>query len=265
MPERTRLGVAGWPVRHSRSPQIQNAALEAVGLTDWRYQLLPIPPELFADTVRALPGAGFRGINVTIPHKQAALALAERPSTSAQAIGAANLLVFEDGAISADNTDAPAIAQALPNTVAGERALVLGAGGSARAAVWALGQAGAEVRIWNRTARRARELAEQLGGTAVLEVEPADVLVNCTPVGLNGHPDELKQLPVGADEIAMFGCVIDLVYSPSETALVRIARRAGRPTVDGLDLLVAQGALSFERFTGVAAPTERMAAAARAG
>jgi shikimate dehydrogenase len=245
---------------------MQNAALAAVGLTGWRYQLLPIPPEAFADTVRALPAAGFRGINVTIPHKEAALALADDASPRARAIGAANLLAFEaDGAISADNTDAPAIAQALPGPMAGRTALVLGAGGSARAAVWALGQAGAQVRIWNRRPDRARELADQLGGTAVKDIEPADVLVNCTPVGLHGGEDELKQLLVGADDIGTYGCVIDLVYSPSETALIRAARRAAKPAVDGLDLLVAQGALSFERFTGVAAPVERMAEAARAG
>ena len=266
MRSRTRLGVAGWPVRHSRSPQMHNAALKAVGLTDWRYQLLPIPPEVFAEVVRALPPAGFRGINVTIPHKEAALALASRASPRARAIGAANLLVFDDdGSISADNTDAPAIAQSLPVPAAGRRALVLGAGGSARAAVWALRAAGAEVAIWNRRPERARQLAEELGGTPVQQVEPADLLVNCTPVGLNGGDDELKQLPVGADEIAMYGCVIDLVYSPSETALVRFARRAGKPAVDGLQLLVGQGALSFELFTGVAAPADRMAEAARAG
>lgn len=242
------------------------AALRATGLKDWHYQLLPLPPSLFADTVRALPGAGFRGINVTLPHKEAALALADRPSPQAQSIGAANLLMFEDdGAISAENTDAPAIAKALPLPAAGRRAVVLGAGGSARAAVWAFGQAGAEVHIWNRTPERARELADQMGGTAVEEVHHASFLVNCTTVGLNGQDDELKQLPVGADEIAMFGCVIDLVYSPTETALVRIAKRAGKPTVDGLELLVAQGALSFERFTGVAPPTQRMAEAARVG
>jgi shikimate dehydrogenase len=245
---------------------MHNAALEAVGLTEWRYQLLPIPPEAFTETVRALPEAGFRGINVTIPHKHAALALADSSSPRAQAIGAANLLVFEDDdTISADNTDAPAIVEVLPVSAAGRRALVLGAGGSARAAVWALEQAGAEVLIWNRSPERARELAQAVGGTPVRRAEPAELLVNCTPVGLDGQPDQLKQLPVGADEIATYACVIDLVYSASETALIQTARRAGKPAVGGLEVLVAQGALSFERFTGVAAPAERMAAAARAG
>ena len=265
MSDRTRLGVLGWPVNHSRSPVMQNAALQATGLTDWRYQLLPVPEDLFAATVRALPGAGFRGANVTIPHKEAALAVADRPSVSALEIGAANLLLFEDdGTISADNTDAPALIQALPHEPRDATALVLGAGGSARAAVWALRESGAEVRVWNRTPARAHALAEDLGVRAVEEAEPADFLVNCTSVGLAGDGNELKQLPVGADEIAMFECVIDFVYSSSETELIRAGRRAGKPTVDGLELLVGQGALSFERFTGVFPPIEKMAAAARA-
>src|ERR1700733_8715861 len=131
---------------------MHNAALAAVGLTDWRYQLLPVPPELFAETVPALPGAGFRGGNVTIPHKQAALDLADEATERATAIGAANTLTFEAGRIVADNTDAPALIAGLPFPAAGRSALVLGAGGSARAAVWALLDAGADdVRVWNRT------------------------------------------------------------------------------------------------------------------
>src|SRR4051794_30532385 len=156
-----RLGVLGWPVAHSRSPAMQNAALEALGLRDWTYQRLPVPPELFEETVKGLPGSGFAGANVTIPHKEAALALATEATPEAQAIGAANTLTFDgDGAIRADNTDGPAI---LDVVAAGGRALVLGAGGSARAALWALKQAGAEVTIWNRTAERAVALAEELG------------------------------------------------------------------------------------------------------
>src|SRR5437016_621512 len=118
---------------------MHNPALEAVGLSDWRYQLLPVPPDLFAETVRALPEAGFRGANVTIPHKEAALVLADAASSRARAIGAGNTLVFEPGGrITADNTDAPALIEALPFRATGRSALVLGAGGSARAAAWAL-------------------------------------------------------------------------------------------------------------------------------
>ena len=139
----TYLGVCGWPVAHSRSPQMHNAALAAVGLADWRYLRLPLPPELFEEAVRALPAAGFRGVNVTIPHKHAALALADEMTVAAQAIGAANTLTFEDGRIEADNTDAPGLIAAIGERVAGRSALVLGAGGAGRAAAWALRTAGA--------------------------------------------------------------------------------------------------------------------------
>jgi shikimate dehydrogenase len=263
--DRTRLGVLGWPVAHSRSPVMQNAALRAVGLRAWRYQLLPVPPALFAETVRGLPGAGFRGANVTIPHKQDALLLASEASDAARTIGAANTLLFDPaGGIVADNTDAPALIAALPAAVSGRTALVLGAGGSARATVWALLEAGAgEVFVWNRNPERARELAEQLGGSPTAEARPADFLINCTPSGLDGDPAQLKQLPVNADELGMFGCVVDFAYGDAETSLIHAARARGLPVVDGLDLLVGQGALSFERFTGRPAPVEEMRTAAR--
>jgi shikimate dehydrogenase len=269
--EVTRLGVLGWPVAHSRSPAMQNAALAAAGLTRWRYQLLPAAPELFTELVRALRGANFRGANVTIPHKGAALALATAPTDRARAIGAANTLTFEPGEeIVADNTDAPAILAALPLAIAGRSAVVLGAGGSARAAVWALLDAGArEVRVWNRSTGRGRDLCEELGA-APLGPAPAagelraDVLVNCTSVGLDGS-DPFDRLPIGADDLAGYGCVVDLVYTAEGTALVAAAQERGVPVVDGLELLVRQGALSFERFTGRPAPVEAMRAAVRRG
>jgi shikimate dehydrogenase len=256
----TRLGVAGWPVAHSLSPAMHNAALEAVGIAGWRYQRLPIPPELFDETVPALPGAGFRGINVTIPHKHAALALATDPTPRAVAIGAANTLVFEaGGAVRADNTDAPGLIEALPLDPAGRTALVLGAGGSARAVVWALLDGGAtEVRVWNRTAERARELASDLGARAVDRAAPADLLVNCTAVGLDPSQDAFKPLPVDADDVTSYECVVDLVYSDTETPLVQAARARRVRVVGGRELLVRQGALSFEQFTGEAAPLEVM-------
>src|SRR5437763_4314779 len=229
---------------------MHNAALAELGLDSWRYQLLPVPPELFVETVRALPGAGFRGANVTIPHKRAALSLAEQASARAGAIGAANTLLFEGGTAWAENTDAPALIATLPVAAAGATALVLGAGGSARAAVWALLDAGAEtVWVWNRTLERGRALCEQLGGIPVQEPRAADLLVNCTPVGFGG-------------DIGDYRCVVDFAYGESETALVVAARARGIPAVDGLELLVQQGALSFELFTGRPAPIETMRAAA---
>jgi shikimate dehydrogenase len=262
---RTRLGVIGWPVSHSRSPAIQNAALRAVGLaSSWRYQLLPIPPELLAETVDALPAAGFRGVNVTIPHKEAALALADAASPSARSIGAANLLLFEADGIRAENTDAPALIAGLPFPVTGRTALVLGAGGSARAAVWALLDAGAgEVRVWNRTPERAERLCAELGGTAVRRADAADLLVHCTSSGLGGGAEMFNQLPIRADEVAKYNCVVDLVYTATETPLMQAARVRKIPALAGLELLIGQGALSFELFTGLPAPTEAMRAAAQ--
>jgi shikimate dehydrogenase len=254
---RTRLGVLGWPVTHSRSPAIQNAALRAAGLTDWRYQLLPVPAELFVELVAALPGDGFRGANVTIPHKPAALALATRPTERATAIGAANTLVFDPDHVVADNTDAPALIGAVGFDLAGASALVLGAGGTARAAVWALNDAGARVRVWNRTPERAQALCAELGGTPVSGVEPAELLVNCTSVGLDGS-DSFAGLPLTAQALTGFGAVVDFVYGDCQTALVRAARELGLPTVDGLELLVRQGALSFELFTGRSASLDAM-------
>jgi len=258
-----RLGVMGWPVAHSRSPAMQNAALAALGLgTAWRYELLPVDPEGFAAEVEGLPGRGFVGVNVTIPHKEAALALATDPSPAARAIGAANTLTFRpDGAIEADNTDAPGLLAALGAPVGGRTALVVGAGGSARAAVWALWNAGAaEVDVWNRTAERALELARDVGGTAVPEPRPADILVHCTSIGLDGA-DAAEALGL---DVTAYGTVVDLVYTAGGTPLLHRAAAAGRPTVDGLEMLVRQGALSLEHWTGRTAPLEAMRAAAAA-
>lgn len=263
-----RLGVLGQPVAHSRSPAMHEAAFTALGMEqEWSYQRLPVPPELFAETVRALHTAGFAGANVTIPHKEAALALAGEASDEAQAIGAANTLTFgPDSRIRADNTDAPGVIAALPWTMEGRTALVLGAGGSARAVVWALVHAGAaEVRVWNRTERRAVDLAHELGAHVARAADPADLLVNCTSVGLTYEGPEIKIGPLDADAVTRYSCVMDLVYGPTDTALAATARSLGVPVVDGLEVLVRQGALSFELWTHRKAPLEAMRAAARAG
>jgi shikimate dehydrogenase len=241
----TRLGVLGWPVAHSRSPAMQRAALRAVGLDGWAYQLLPVPPELFDETVRALPGAGFVGANVTIPHKEAALALADSATPLAHEIGAANTLSFTADGIEADNTDAPGLLAAIGDPPAS--ALVLGAGGSARAAVVALAGAGCSVSVLARTPSR----AEGLPATIVDRPVEAEALVNCTPVGLH-DPDELPLDPAG------YELVVDLVYRQGGTALTRAAK--GR-VVDGHEILVRQGALSFTRWTGRQAPLDVMRSA----
>jgi shikimate dehydrogenase len=258
-----RLGVLGWPVAHSRSPAMHRAAYAAAGLDDWIYQRLPVPPELFDDTVRALPGAGFLGANVTIPHKEAALALADAATDAARAIGAANTLTFGDeGAIHAANTDAPGFLAALPGDVQGKSALVLGAGGSARAVAYALREAGASrVAVWNRSPERARTLADELQLDVAESAGPADLLVNCTSVGL--HDRSFKDLPVGADGLSTYATVADLVYRDGGTALLAEARRQGCAVVDGLEVLVRQGALSFEAWTGREAPIDAMREGAR--
>jgi shikimate dehydrogenase len=272
-----RLGVLGWPVAHSRSPALHNAAFASLGMDGWRYQALPVPPALFAETTRALGQSGFVGANVTIPHKRAALALADGASQAASAIGAANTLTFApDGTIAAENTDAPGLIAALEQPPRGMRALVLGAGGSARAAAWALREAGAsEVSVWNRTPERAEALARDLGVRAVKKARSADLLVNCTSVGLErlGEPPptamvgvepsaselaELNQLGLTFDQVGEYSYVVDMVYRTGSTPLLAAARRHGRRTLDGLEILVAQGALSFELWTGRRAPLDVM-------
>jgi shikimate dehydrogenase len=248
-------GVLGHPVAHSRSPAMHNAAFAALGL-DWRYVKLPVPPELFERTVRALPGSGYRGANVTIPHKLAALSLADSATPAARAIGAANTLTFGDEGIDADNTDAGGFLAGLGESPRGRTALVLGAGGAARAVVWALVDAGAsEVSIWNRTPERAQELADSLAARAVARPEPADIAVNATSVGLHEGTLPLEGLEPPA-------VAVELVYG-SETPFAVWARVSGARVVDGLEVLVRQGALSFERWTGVEPPLDVMREAAR--
>jgi shikimate dehydrogenase len=221
---------------------------------------------LFEQTVPALGASGFLGVNVTIPHKQTALALADRSSEAARAIGAANTLTFgPDGEIEAENTDAPGLIAALgrlPGMPAYPSALVLGAGGSARAAVWGLlGAGAASVSIWNRTPERAFALAEELGAEAVTRPVQADLLVNCTSVGLQRSATEaeaLNQLDLTADQVGGYAYVIDLVYRDGLTPLLASARRSGVAAIGGLEVLVAQGALSFQRWTGMPAPLAAM-------
>ena len=261
-----RLGVLGWPVAHSRSPAMHNAAFAALAMADWHYQRLPVPPGLLLETTRALAGSGFVGANVTIPHKHAALELADSASEGATAIGAANTLTISgDGTIAAENTDAPGLIEALGESVRGMRALVLGAGGSARAAAWALREAGAsEVLVWNRTPARAETLARELGVRAVAKPGAAELLVNCTAVGLDASSDELEQLGLTFAGVGDYALVADLVYRAGSTQLLTAARAHGARAVDGLEVLAAQGALSFELWTGRAAPRELMLRAARA-
>jgi shikimate dehydrogenase len=256
----TLAGVLGYPVAHSRSPLMMTAAFAELGLP-WRYLKLPVPPERFAETAAALPGSGYAGANVTIPHKEAALELADERGEEAEAIGAANTLGFRDGSVRADNTDAGGLLDALGEDPAGRSALVLGAGGSARAAAWALRGAGAEVRVWNRSPERARLLAATLDVEAVDRPASADILVNATPVGLYGESeqDAAEALSLEGVEAAT---VVDLVYGHEAVGVSAWAVRRGATLVPGIEVLVRQGARSLELWTGLEAPVSAMRSAA---
>lgn len=261
-----RLAVLGHPVAHSRSPAMQNAALEELGLAEeWRYEAIDVAPEDFEQRVCAMPGEGFAGANVTIPHKEAALRLADSASPEAEAIGAANTLSFRDGAIDADNTDAGGLIDALGALPDGKRALVLGAGGAARAVVWALIDAGADVHVWNRTGLRASELCAELGGEPVARPEPAgayELIVNSTSAGLRGE-DQLTELPLNAADLTPRQTVVDMVYGNESSTLIAAAERIEACFVDGIELLVRQGARSLRIWTGAEPPLDTMRSAAR--
>lgn len=268
-----RLAVLGEPIAHSRSPVMHSAALEELGLAGaWTYEAIEVPAEEFDGLVRSLAGRGFAGVNVTVPHKLRALALADEASVAAREVGAANTLTFAKGRITADNTDVIGIADAFPGTVRGARALVLGAGGSARAAVWALREAGADVAVWNRTAERAAALAAEMGVEAASGTAGFKIWVNATTVGMDtpdgGHHlaearvANLKDLPI-ADDGLDAEVVMDLAYGKRETALIEAARQAGARTVDGLEVLARQGAASLRIWTGESPSLETMLRAAR--
>lgn len=262
-----RLAVIGHPISHSRSPTMQNAALRELGMADeWRYEAIDIAPEDLAHRLREIArDPEFIGLNVTIPHKEGALAAADTASEAARSIGAANTLVFgPDGSIHAENTDAPGLLAAIEGSVAGLRALVLGAGGAARAAVWALREAGAAVTIWARRAEAAEGLAAEFGVASRGGEEPFEfgLVVNATAAGL-GDGRALEHLPLGIDDLREGLTLVDMVYGERETDLTAAARRAGCRVVDGIEILVRQGALSFEIWTSKPAPLEAMRRAAR--
>ena len=237
----TLVGLLGWPTSHSLSPPMQNAGFAALGL-DWAYVPLPTPPERLADAVRGLQAMGFAGANVTIPHKQAVIPLCDELDEIARAAGSVNTLVFDGDRVLGSSTDGDAVALQVDSR--GRRALVLGAGGSALAVVEALERAGAEVTMASR-----RQAGWPPSGSGY------DILVNATPV-----KDDVIVAPHAAME------VVDLAYLPDgrDTALVAAAREAGcEIVIDGLDVLLFQGAAAFERWTGLAAPLVAMREALR--
>lgn len=252
---------------------MHGAALAELGLgEEWSYEAIEVAPDAFEARVRAMPDEGFAGANVTVPHKGAALSLADELSETAREIGAANTLVFTrsgesgetEAVVRAENTDAEGFLRSLPASPEGKRALVLGAGGAARAIVWALLREGAEVAVWNRTELRSQHLCEELGGESVGAPDQTayELIVNTTAVGL-GDEDPFAELPLDADAFLAAQTVVDMVYGGEPTALLRAAEAAGATTVDGIEILVQQGALSLETWTARPAPLETMRAAAR--
>lgn len=252
---------------------MQNAALADLGLGDWKYEAIDVPADDFETLVRGLPGEGFAGVNVTVPHKELALAVADEASESAKAIGAANTLTFHEGRIFADNTDAPGLLDSLGESagdLSGQPALVLGAGGAGRAVVWALAGAGMKVILWNRTRSRAEDLAGELGVEVIppeqhggIDPGPFAVIVNASAAGLGGR-DGLAELPVDPGGFHSGQTVVDMVYGEKPGTLLEAADYGGAGTVDGLEILVRQGARSLSIWTGASPDLEVMRTAARA-
>lgn len=256
--EAPRAFVAGWPVAHSRSPMIHNYWLREHGLAG-SYVALSVPPPEFDRFLKTLAAEGFVGGNVTLPLKEQAFALAAERTATAQAIGAANTIRFEDGRIIADNTDAEGFLGALDDEAPGwERvaglAVVLGAGGAARAVVAALASRGREIIVLNRTRERAESLAGGFQGATAADwreapglLARAGLLVNTTSLGMHGQPEldiDLSPLPSEA-------VVDDIVYYPLQTRLIAQARARGLRVAPGLGMLLHQAVPAFARFFGL--------------
>ncbi|HEY4470006.1 MAG TPA: shikimate dehydrogenase [Stellaceae bacterium] len=261
---RTKLaGIMGWPVTHSRSPALHNFWIDEHGI-DGAYVPLAVPPERLEQALRALPALGFRGCNLTLPHKQAALGIVDKLEPLARRIGAVNtIIVMPDGSLEGRNTDAFGFRENLRErapdwTPSRGPAVVLGAGGGARGVIAALIEARVEeIRIVNRTLARAERVASDLAAPAARitalpwnDIDPAlrdaGLLVNTTSLGMNGEPDleiDLSPLPPAA-------VVADIVYVPLETPLLALARQRGHRIVDGLGMLLHQGRPGFEAWFG---------------
>jgi shikimate dehydrogenase len=272
----TRLvGLIGWPVEHSVSPPMHNAAFQACGM-DWCYLPFPVPPDKVREAVLGARALGLRGINVTVPHKQAAHDLADRLTPAARAIGAVNTLILEPDEIVGHNTDAGGFLRDLQEhgvQPQGISALILGAGGAAHAVVYALISEGAQITILNRTLSRAQALvaeftplvtgkplmASELNPfTLARHADGVQLVVNTTPIGMWPHVDASPwpaEVPFPSEAFCY-----DLVYNPRETRLMHQARQAGAQAAHGLGMLVYQGAEAFRYWTGIEPPADVMLA-----
>ena len=269
-----KIGILGYPLAHSISPAFQQAALDHYSLP-MRYSAWPTPPEALSGEVSKLRGHRYLGANVTIPHKERVLPLLDGTDPLAATLGAVNTIVKEGQRLIGHNTDVHGFVRSLKERAAfepeGKSVLLLGAGGAARAAAFGLANEGvASLTLANRTLERARRLAEELRESIptveAIPMEEAalgkalagvDLIVNATSIGMS-HGDAQARTPLGGDLIPPSALVCDMVYTPSETPLLREARNAGARTLGGLAMLIYQGAASFELWTGRQAPVEVM-------
>ncbi len=263
------IALIGDPVAHSVSPAMQNAAFKALGL-NYVYLAFRVPAAALSDAINGLRGLGLRGANITIPLKTAVVPLLNEIDEQARRIGAVNTIVNDNGKLMGHNTDAPGFLATLKANgfePKGKKAVVLGAGGAARALAFALRDAGSTVAIVNRSPEAAIALGKETGATAFdlsetglrSAMDGASLVVNATSVGMS--PDD-DSTPLPAHLLRPGLVVFDTVYRPRQTRLVREAEAAGCKTVGGLDMLVEQGALAFELWTEQAAPREVMRQAA---
>ncbi len=250
-------GVMGWPISHSRSPCVHGYWLEKYAI-DGAYVPLAVVPDRFEEALKGLQAAGFRGVNVTVPHKEAALRACDTLDPDAKRIGAVNTIVFgDDGSIQGSNTDAYGFIENIRQTAAwsGGVAVVLGAGGAARAICVSLIDAGAtQIHLINRTKSRAESLAREFGNKIRVEdwknrsntLLNASLLVNTTSLGMTGQPP----LDINLDVLPTAAIVNDIVYAPLETPLLATARSRGNITIDGLGMLLHQARPGFEIWFG---------------
>ena len=263
-----KVGVVGWPVEHSISPAMHNAAFAALGMTDWLYDRMAIPPDILKLSLREFADHGYVGVNITVPHKQAALALT-RPDELAKAVGAVNTIDFRTR--TGTNTDVIGLMSDLKAhdvAVSGQRVLLLGAGGAARAAAYGLARAGAVLAIANRTPERAAQLKADLGiEAAILPLsELADfapsLIINSTSAGMHPQTDH-SPWPDGVP-FPQGATAYDMIYRPRCTRFLEGAEAAGGRAISGLGMLVRQGAAAFRIWTGVEPPLDVMTRAAEA-
>ena len=269
-----RLGIIGYPIDHSISPIFQQAALDYIGI-DAIYEKWEVTPEKVGDFVNQLRAPDSLGINVTLPYKRAVIPFLDEVDEWATSAGAVNTIVNQGGHLSGHNTDGPGFLQALLNETGydpkGTSALILGAGGAARGILLALVRGGVEsIVIANRTLERAGELSRisydsgvaseaiSISGDALNEAaNSADLIVNCTSLGMSHGPDELGS-PMSAAQIPATAIVNDLVYTPMLTPMLKEAAKAGATALGGLHMLIYQGVLSFKMWTGQDPPVDVM-------